>query len=65
MAKPVIFISHIHEDSYYAGVLQEELDQALLGGPAFFNASDRASIRRETPGEIALWPPCGNRLSSL
>jgi hypothetical protein len=41
LARPLIFISHVHDDSLYAQILQEELDQAL-GGASFFNASDRA-----------------------
>lgn len=49
MPKPIVFISHIHEDSNIASQLEIVLREALLGGVAFFNSSNRQSIRPGDP----------------
>jgi hypothetical protein len=48
MAKPVVFISHIHEDEVSANTLELVLKKALLGALDFFNSSNRRSI---APGD--------------
>ncbi|HKO19195.1 MAG TPA: TIR domain-containing protein [Acidobacteriaceae bacterium] len=45
MAKPIVFISHIHEDAQLARCLKEFLDDAFLGAFSIFVSSDGASIR--------------------
>src|SRR5947209_226428 len=43
--KPVIFISHIHEDAGLANALQAFIAEAFLGFFEIFVSSDGASIR--------------------
>jgi uncharacterized protein YegL len=43
--KPVIFISHVHEDAQIAHCLKQFLDEAFLGSFNIFVSSDGASIR--------------------
>jgi uncharacterized protein YegL len=45
MDKPIIFISHIHEDAQIALCLKRFLDEAFLGVFTIFVSSDGASIR--------------------
>jgi hypothetical protein len=45
VAKPLIFISHIHEEAELANALKARLSHMLLGGVNFFASSDRESIR--------------------
>lgn len=45
MAKPVIFISHIHEDAQIAICVKKYIDDAFLGMFDIFVSSDGASIR--------------------
>lgn len=45
MPKPVIFISHIHEDAQIAHCLKQFLDESFLGFFKIFVSSDGASIR--------------------
>ena len=45
MHKPIIFISHIHEDAQIALSLKRFLDEAFLGLFTIFVSSDGASIR--------------------
>jgi hypothetical protein len=49
VSKPLIFISHIHEDSGFAELVRRELDTALLGAAQFFSSSDRTSIEPGDP----------------
>ncbi len=44
MTKPLIFISHIHEDQLIAAALESMIQEALLGGVEMFNASNRQSL---------------------
>ncbi len=44
-AKPLVFISHIHEEAELAFALKSNLSRMLLGGINFFAYSDRESIR--------------------
>jgi|GEM_PF-3104918 len=43
--KPIIFISHIHEDAQIANLLKEYINNAFLGFFNIFVSSDGASIR--------------------
>lgn len=43
--KPLIFISHIHEETALAVALQENLSRMYLDGIDFFVSSDRRSLR--------------------
>jgi len=49
MAKPLIFISHMHAHEEFVNALQEQLDDALAGGVRFFNSSDHTSLRPGDP----------------
>jgi hypothetical protein len=42
--KPQVFVSHAQEDADFANALRTWLDDAVLGGVAFFVSSDRGSI---------------------
>lgn len=44
MTKPLVFISHIHEDRRIATALEATIVEALLGGVDVFNAFDRESL---------------------
>ena len=44
MAKPVVFISHVHHEQAVAVALELVLGTALLGGLEIFNASNRKSL---------------------
>jgi len=44
-SKPLIFISHVHEEAALADFLQDRLSSMFLGGVRFFVSSDRRSIR--------------------
>src|ERR1035441_10149569 len=48
MPKPLVFISHIHEDSSIATAIEDLIGTALLGSVEVFNTSNRASI---APGQ--------------
>ena len=43
--KPVIFISHVHEEAALAIALRQELSRMYLGAVDFFVSSDRESLR--------------------
>jgi hypothetical protein len=43
--KPVVFISHVHEEAALAVGLSHELNHLYLGGLDFFVSSDRESLR--------------------
>ena len=49
MGKPVVFISHIHEDEQCANALEQALKKALLGALEVFNSSNRRSIAAGGP----------------
>lgn len=49
MNKPVVFISHIHEDEACASALEQVLRKALLGALDIFNSSNRRSISAGDP----------------
>lgn len=49
MKKPVVFISHIHEDEACANALEQVLRKALLGALEIFNSSNRRSISAGDP----------------
>jgi TIR domain len=48
MAKPLVFISHTHEDSLIASAIEDLIETALLGSVEVFNTSNRESI---APGQ--------------
>ena len=48
MDKPIVFLSHIHEDKNIANTLENIISDVLLGGIDFFNSSNRKSI---SPGD--------------
>jgi hypothetical protein len=48
MSKPLVFISHIHEDSSIAMAFENLIKGSLLGGIEIFNTSNRSSL---APGE--------------
>ena len=45
MPKPLIFISHAHEEAVVAELLQGEIQRVFLGGVEFFVSSDRRILR--------------------
>jgi hypothetical protein len=47
--KPVVFISHLHEDEGCANALEQVLRKALLGALDVFNSSNRRSIAAGDP----------------
>ncbi|MEV6833845.1 TIR domain-containing protein [Streptomyces sp. NPDC051133] len=47
MPKPLIFMSHVHDDGLISTALEELIQRALLGGVEIFNSSNRAVV----PGE--------------
>jgi TIR domain-containing protein len=47
--KPLVFVSHIHEDAPIATALDQFIRRALLGGVAVFNTSNRASLEPGDP----------------
>ncbi len=49
MAKPTVFISHIHEEDNCANALENVLRKALLGALDVFNSSNRKSIAAGDP----------------
>jgi hypothetical protein len=49
MSKPVVFISHIHQDEACADALEHVLRKALLGALEVFNSSNRRSISAGDP----------------
>jgi hypothetical protein len=49
MQKPIIFISHIHEEEPCANALEKVLRKALLGALDIFNTSNRTSIAAGDP----------------
>jgi hypothetical protein len=44
-SKPLVFISHAHEEASLADVLQMQLSGMFLGGVRFFVSSDRRSLK--------------------
>src|SRR5260370_18290123 len=49
MPKPLVFISHIHEDSSIAAALESLIESSLLGSIEIFNASNRSSLAAGQP----------------
>ncbi len=49
MAKPTVFISHVHRDGPSADALEKVLRKAILGGVDVFNSSNRRSISAGDP----------------
>jgi hypothetical protein len=47
--KPIVFISHIHEEESCANALEQVLRRALLGALDIFNSSNRTSITTGDP----------------
>ncbi len=45
VGKPLVFISHVHEEAELANSMKASLSHMLLGGVDFFVSSDRESIR--------------------
>ena len=49
MSKPVLFISHIHQDENCANAVEKVVKKALLGALEVFNSSNRRSISTGDP----------------
>src|SRR5262249_32409834 len=49
LQKPIVFISHIHEEETCANALEQVLKRALLGALDVFNSSNRRSIATGDP----------------
>src|ERR1700737_3484751 len=49
MPRPLIFISHIHEDAAVATELQRWISDALLDGVLFFNTAQQPSLQPGDP----------------
>jgi hypothetical protein len=48
VSKPLVFISHIHEDARISAALEDLIKESLLGGVEVFNTSNRVPL---APGE--------------
>ena len=52
--KPLVFISHVHEDEAYANFLQSWLDEALLGMADWFQGEGLHRRAAETYTKVRL-----------
>jgi TIR domain len=48
-SKPIVFLSHIHEDANIANLLEKTIKETLLGAVDVFNTSGRTSLRAGDP----------------